>query len=328
MKKLILPIWLSFLTLFGVAWYAHFCFADGGFFSSYEADIIEPSQKGIIIYENGVETLILQANYRGQAEDFAWVIPVPAKPELSEVDENIFLELHELTKPEERWWNFDGCIGAGEEAGIEDDEITIIGMQTVGIYHTTTLSATNPRALANWLNENGYHLPTHAENIVSSYIEDGWYFVAMKIQQSPKQKIRYEGGIQPISLSFPSSKIVYPMKITAVSTNYTELLLYVFAQHKMTFHRSELEYADWISEKDVRHYLHTVRPSVKNKMYLTKLRARFSKQGMGSDIYLSQAKDDKSYKEFVRRQGGIDICLVMCGLVLFITNKKRRKKRS
>jgi len=304
-------------------WHVYFCYADGGFFSSYESDIIEPSQKGVIIYENGIETLILQAGFRGDAQEFAWVIPVPAQPTLSDADEQIFFDLHELTKPETKnsFWSFDGCYGE-EESLLEDEGVTIVSMETVGIYETTTLSATNPRALANWLNEHGYYMPPHAEDIVSSYVEEGWYFIAMKIQQSPNQRIRNEGGIQPISLSFSSDKIVYPMKITAVSTSYTQLLLYVLAQHKMTFQSAELEYADWLSEKEVS-YLRTIKTPVKHKMYLTKLRAHLYKRDMMDDIYLSQAKDDKSYREviYVRRQGGIDVCLAMCGLFLLIIRK-------
>jgi len=98
MKQFLL-IFIPSAILFWVACSVNFCYADGCFFSSYEADIREPSQKAVIVYENGVETLILQVNFMGDAQDFAWVVPAPSLPELSEADGKIFEELHYLTKP-------------------------------------------------------------------------------------------------------------------------------------------------------------------------------------------------------------------------------------
>jgi hypothetical protein len=321
-----LPIWIPFLTLFWFVCSVHFCYADGGFFSSYEADIWEPSQKGIIVYENGVETLILQANFMGEAQDFAWVVPAPSLPELPEADGKIFEELHYLTEPRVVYRGDSGCgglFGEGDDDGEGiDNGVTIIGTETVGIYDTTTLSATNPRALADWLRENGYDLPPHGEEIVKSYVDRGWYFLAMKIQRAidPK-RYWYEGGLQPISLKFSSDKIIYPMKITAVSSTDTELLLYVFAQHKMTFENAELEYADWIDPS----YSKTFSKLVKGKMYLTKLRKHLHQRDM-DDIYLTRASNDKYYRKIIYVKGpgeGIDICLVTCVALLLVMRKRK-----
>ncbi len=323
-------IWIPFLILFWVAYSANFCYADGGFFSSYEADIWEPSQKGIIVYENGVETLTLQANFMGEAQDFAWVVPAPSLPELSEADVKIFEELHYLTAPRVVYRDSSGCggwFGEGDEMDKEiDDGVTIISTETVGIYDTTTLSATNPRALADWLRENGYNIPPHGEDIVKSYVDSGWYFVAMKIQRKvdPKRYWYEEGGLQPISLKFSSDRIIYPMKITAVSATDTELLLYVFAQHKMTFKNAELEYSDWIDPS----YSDTFSKLVKGKMYLTKLRAHLPQKGM-DDIYLTRASNDKYYRKIIYVKGpggGIDICLAVCVVALLVVRKRKLRR--
>ncbi len=325
-------IWIPFLALFWVVCSVHFCYADGGFFSSYEADIWEPSQKGIIVYENGLETLILQANFMGEAQDFAWVVPAPSLPELSEAEGKIFEQLHYLTAPRVVYRDSSGCGGLFGE-GDDDGEgtlggVDIISTETVGIYDTTTLSATDPRALADWLRENGYNIPPHGEDIVKSYVDRGWYFVAMKIQRKidPKRYWYEEGGIQPISLKFSSARIIYPMKITAVSSTATELLLYVFAQHRMTFKNAELEYSDWIEPS----YSSTFSKLVKGKMYLTKLRAHLPQKGM-DDIYLTRASHDKYYRKIIYVKGpggGIDICLAVCVVALLVVRKRKLRRDS
>jgi hypothetical protein len=219
-----------------------------------------------------------------------------------------------------------GWFGEGDDdddgVGIDSD-VTIISTETVGIYDTTTLSATNPRALADWLRENGYNIPPHGEDIVKSYVDRGWYFVAMKIQRKvdPRRYWYEEGGLQPISLKFSSDRIIYPMKITAVSATDTELLLYVFAQHKMTFRNAELEYSDWIEPS----YSSTFSKLVKGKMYLTKLRASLHQREM-DDIYLTRASNDKYYRKIIYVKGpggGIDICLALCVIALLVVRKRK-----
>jgi hypothetical protein len=56
---------------------------DGCFVWNRGADLNEPSQKAIIHWKGRVETLILQVKYEGRAEDFAWIVPVPARPEVA-----------------------------------------------------------------------------------------------------------------------------------------------------------------------------------------------------------------------------------------------------
>ena len=41
----------------------------------------------MILFDDMVEKIIFQVDYEGEAEDFAWVIPVPGYPYLFSVDE-------------------------------------------------------------------------------------------------------------------------------------------------------------------------------------------------------------------------------------------------
>jgi hypothetical protein len=125
--------------------------ADGGLFVPLYRDIYEPNQLAMIVFDDMVEKIIFQIDYEGDAGDFAWVIPVPGYPKLFTVEDDIFYELHKLTQPPPSSF---GCgWGAGVQTpGLEDGGgVHVWEENQVGIYHTATLSATDPNSLVGWL---------------------------------------------------------------------------------------------------------------------------------------------------------------------------------
>ena len=42
-----------------------------------QADIREPEQKAFIVFDEGVENLVLSVTYEGAVDDFVWLVPVP-----------------------------------------------------------------------------------------------------------------------------------------------------------------------------------------------------------------------------------------------------------
>src|SRR5438876_6028405 len=75
-------------------------FGDGCFVFRWNkaVDINEPTQKAIIVYDQGREDLLLQVRYEGPLEDFGWVIPVPGLPTVEKGSMEPFYELSELTQ--------------------------------------------------------------------------------------------------------------------------------------------------------------------------------------------------------------------------------------
>ncbi len=206
--------------------------ADGGFFVlDPSRDISQPAQKAIILYENNRETLILQVKYEGDADEFAWVIPVPNYPDVGVAEPELFQELAELTEVEV--YSGGGCAFgpmAGPGEGVEVWEEMVVGPYDVAI-----LSASSSAALINWLNANGYFFPEEGEEIIDSYVAQSgeWYFVATKINAEAEATGLAEGTIQPLRLSFDSDEIFYPLRITSLSSDRCEVLLYVFADQKV-----------------------------------------------------------------------------------------------
>ena len=200
-------------------------FADGGFFASMGKDIYQPSQKALIFYADGREDLILSVRYEGNASDFAWVVPVPAQPAVDVADPELFWELAELTRlflPPESEGFLPGAVSP--------PAVTVLEEKAVGPYDVAILAAEDPAALVDWLNSNGYSFPEAGEEILNEYISRQWYFVASKISTGEEATGLAEGTIEPLVLSFRSDRIVYPLRITSLSSDFCEVLLYVFTE--------------------------------------------------------------------------------------------------
>jgi hypothetical protein len=303
--------------------------ADGFFPDSMYRDLYESAQKAVILYGNSTgnctgnctgnytEHLILSVSFEGDAEEFAWIIPVPKLPEITVTDPELFWELSEYTAAQVPHGGGFGCFGAG--APEDQGGVDVIEEQVVGPYATAILSATNATALTDWLNANGYVLPEDAEEIIGEYIEKEWYFVATKINavEEGTGEALAEGAIEPIVLSFASNETIYPLRISSLSaTNETppEVLLYVLADHVMipeqyplyigygnwTENAFTLEFGSNVSVEDLPEYYEILHELVSaylpgDDFYLTKLRGTISANQM-VDIELVSYEEGDSLR--------------------------------
>jgi hypothetical protein len=312
--------------------------ADGGFFlDSMHQDLYESAQKAVILYGNTTgnstgnytEHLILSVSFEGDAEDFAWVIPVPNKPEIAVTDPELFWELSDFTRTE---IHSGGCEGEGAPGDVD-----VIEKQVVGPYATAILSSTNATALADWLNANGYIFPEDGEEIISEYIEKEWYFVATKINavEEGTSEALAEGDIEPIVLSFASNQTVYPLRISSLSATTAtppEVLLYVLADHVMVpeqyplyigFGNWEenaftLEFGETVSVEDLSEYeilpdlVSTYLPG--DEFYLTKLRGSINADQM-VDIELVSYEEGDSLHSLAETNGNNGDIVVLATII-------------
>ena len=350
-KKLIAAPLIAILFLLATT--ATPVLADGGFFpDSVYRDLYESAQRAVILYDNGTgnstEHLILSVSFEGDAEDFAWVIPVPNKPEIAVIDAELFWELSDFTTkglPSGGGGYGFMCFGGPPS---EEEGVDVIEEQVVGPYATAILSATNATALADWLNVNGYVFPEGGEEIVSEYIEKEWYFVAARINSVEEDTgdALAQGAIEPIVLSFASDEIVYPLRITSLSATSPEVLLYVLADHVMvpeqyplyigygsSYENSfSLEFADKVSVEDLSEY--EILPLLVSaclsgdEFYLTKLRGTVTADQMVDIALVRYAEGDSldSLAETNANSGDIVVLTMVVGPVcgLYLWRRYRR----
>jgi hypothetical protein len=177
-----------------------FVYSDGAMFSYYKQEIHESSQTAIIKYQDNIEELFLMVSYGGNVSDFAWIVPVPNIPELSNESSKLFFEIAEITQPKI----------------IDDrnnDAIMIHKSEQIGYYNSMVISADNSNELLDWLKSNNYHISNDQLSDLEWYVEKKWFFVVLKINNSLFTESNEE-ILQPIRLSFESEQIIYPLKIS------------------------------------------------------------------------------------------------------------------
>jgi hypothetical protein len=228
------------------------CFVMPKFVWDKHRDINEPTQKAIIAYDAGHEDIILQVKYGGPVEEFGWLIPVPNVPTVSEGSMECFYELSKYTQNnfERRFTAAKMSLSNSRGQSIEPKPpVKVIETKTVGAYQVAVLSAQDAGALENWLTANHFFIPPDTRGMIDSYVKQGWYFVAARINLSkaagfaliagpPKAQASAEasleekmssGELRPLHLAFASGKCIFPLKISSVNGKPSEVQVYVLS---------------------------------------------------------------------------------------------------
>lgn len=294
--------------------------ADGIYLPPKDFYIRSSNQKAVIIYEKGQETLILSTQFKGNAKDFGWVIPVPSRPEVSKSSDELFTSLNDLTAP--KYYRRDN-LGMAPllKKEVKEEAVSVLETKKVGIYEIKVLEASDSKALASWLSENKYMYPEEGGYILDEYIQKRWYFVATKIDAAALEAISTtetlkEGHAQPIKLVFQSEKIIYPLKISSIQaslakkeeqkndkyslyyypTNSVSILLYVFADGKKELPGFNIEYASYLRPKAIEKLAYVDGKSwwkPDKKFYLTRLSRSMTFSEMTDDLVFRDADNNR-----------------------------------
>ena len=244
-------------------------YADGCFVWKKGADLNEPTQKAIIYWKKGKEIMVLQVKYEGPAENFAWIVPLPARPKVSAIDaeKSPFAEISLYTQLRRRW----GYRGKQAESEV-DDKVTVLERKIVGVYDIAILAASDAGALSEWLNNNGYAFPEKRKDVLEHYTKKKWVYVAMRIDrkalESDEVKKLNVGELQPIRFAFAAKEMVYPLKISSVNAGETEVLLYLLADAPMVV-KGEHKQAGFSIEENIPYGFNVYRMRYRDPEYGT-----------------------------------------------------------
>ena len=213
--------------------------ADGGLFPRRDAWkeqreralITEPAQKAAIVYKDGREQLIISPSFSGPPGDFAWVVPVPSRPQVRILRGALFHELARIVEPPPPPRMMAPMAGGHAPGPPRRPPVVLLERETVGAYDVSVLSATNSGALQQWLDRNGYALPARARRPLAQYVREQWTFVACRVKRPANARGLQQGVLAPLSLTFASAKLIYPMRLSAVNPTRFSLLLYLLVPH-------------------------------------------------------------------------------------------------
>lgn len=215
--------------------------ACGGFFCS-QVPIDQAGERIVFgVSGNAVEAHI-QIQYKGAAEKFAWVVPMQAKPTLAVGSARLFTYLGQVTQPRFSLQWDDACqgwfggIGSGAPEydsgapvpGSTDGGVVVVSREDVGPYDAAILTADDAGALRTWLTSNGYDIPESSTEALAPYVGNGYYFVALKLQQD-----KGVGDLRPIIVKFEGNRPCIPIRLTSIAARPDmPIIAYVLAQKR------------------------------------------------------------------------------------------------
>jgi len=216
--------------------------ACGGLFCSSSSPVDQSSER-IIFSQNADDTVtaVIQIFYRGPSERFAWVLPVPGKPDVGVSTDAAFDALDDRTDPtyvltrevagrcaqveaEFDDYGTDASIGPDEnyesdaDAGVAPEPVVSIEDRgNVGPYDFVVLSvdqsADEPEErLVEWLQENDYDVFSETASVIAPYIEDGLNLLAIKLTKDSQT-----GSIRPLRVTYESQGPSIPIRPTALA---------------------------------------------------------------------------------------------------------------
>ncbi|MEM9072294.1 MAG: DUF2330 domain-containing protein [Myxococcota bacterium] len=204
--------------------------ACGGFFCSTANPVLQSAEQ-IIFREHGdgTVTAIVQIQYAGPAERFAWVLPVPGAPDVGVSTNMLFQRLQGRTAPVYRLATDGGtCLRtrggvvteSSDGTGVTEAEspaVSVIDGGTVGPFDFVTIrvrpDVARPGDVAvEWLQENGYDVDDFGRERLSPYLAGGMNLIAFRLTKG-----RSEGSIRPIQLRYETDHPMIPIRPTAVA---------------------------------------------------------------------------------------------------------------
>ncbi|MCO4745426.1 MAG: DUF2330 domain-containing protein [Proteobacteria bacterium] len=194
--------------------------ACGGFFCDASQPVFQAGEEIVFAIDEDTVTAHVSIAYEGPAEEFAWIVPVPSEPSLFESDALLFAELRSATNPQfqVRRTQRGVCEVAFRtslspfSAQQDPDGVTVVDEVRVGPYDTVTLQALNSDVLIDWLQTNGYDLPSDLSPKLAPYVAANQFFVALKLASDADV-----GQISPLGMTYPATTASIPIQLTAVA---------------------------------------------------------------------------------------------------------------
>ncbi|MER6424157.1 DUF2330 domain-containing protein [Streptomyces sp. NPDC001137] len=203
-------------------------------------------EESVVRWDGRREQIVMSLTVGGDADRAAWVMPVPHRATVGLGDPALFTQLAATTAPVHReryhFWPQDGdwplATGDGSSAagppgaGAAAPGVGVVGRQKLGPFDVARLTATDPAALDDWLDTNGFAMPPRLQEALQPYVSHRWEYVAVRLSPDTANT-PLNGRLDPLHLTFASGQPVYPMRLSRLARTPQSLGLYVLAAHRM-----------------------------------------------------------------------------------------------
>jgi hypothetical protein len=213
--------------------------ACGGFFCDSGPQVMPVDQTGetIIFWidESGSEPHTeahIQIQYEGDADKFAWIVPVTSVPEVSVGSQALFDNTLAATVPtftinSTTIGDCSGSFGIGcakaefadggdsgffGESGDPTEGPEILDRGFAGAFEYVTLTGGNVDEIVEWLDANGYAQDDEAPPILAEYLQEGFVFVAIKLRSGAGID-----EIHPLTIRYAGTEPCIPIRLTRIA---------------------------------------------------------------------------------------------------------------
>lgn len=211
--------------------------ACGGFVDAGGYETSVDRETAVLQWDGRRQTAILELGTFSDAPEVGLLIPTPTPAEVDLGDAAVFTELGDITRPQPvvdayRWWP-EFAFGSGGVDGAPQSSagVSVLSEVRLGPLDVSTLSATDPATLQQWLTDNGFQMSEAFSAALAPYVDEGWYYVAARI--APEEKASFDGTLEPLRVTFASDRFVYPMRLSAAAELPQNVRTYVLSDHRV-----------------------------------------------------------------------------------------------
>ncbi|MEM6958015.1 MAG: DUF2330 domain-containing protein [Myxococcota bacterium] len=229
--------------------------ACGGFFCNNSLPVNQAAER-ILFAQNadGTTTAVIQIQYEGPSENFAWMLPVQGNPEVGVSSDLVFTLLQQATNPSYTLnREFEGTCSAGfastgggfgcggdadaasaggfDAGALPPPMVEVVNSGSIGPFDFVTISVRRDAediatVATDWLIESGYDVSPLGRDRLVPYLEGGMNLLAFRLTKGADA-----GEIRPIRLSFGEGLPSIPLRPTAAAaTPDMGILVWVLGQ--------------------------------------------------------------------------------------------------
>ncbi|GAB3708350.1 DUF2330 domain-containing protein [Mariniluteicoccus flavus] len=195
-------------------------------------------EMAMITWGGRTETIDMIMRLNGRAAEAAWIMPTPAGTELSLGDKEVWDDLRDLTRAEQRTrkdWTprfpfLDDDRGVGGSA--PGSGVRVEGVAEIGPFRVTTLAGDSAAAVNDWLRENGFPAKDELLPTFQGYLDQGWRIQAVRLTPAAAGSA-LQGDLDPLRLRFPTDRVIYPIRLSKHAAQSQDVALYVVAPRRM-----------------------------------------------------------------------------------------------
>ncbi|HEU4615254.1 MAG TPA: DUF2330 domain-containing protein, partial [Kofleriaceae bacterium] len=235
--------------------------ASCGFYATTSGQPAFDDATHVVLMRVGTRTVVsLQPHYRGPAEAFALVVPVPAGVQERDVRvlaPDVLDVVERIGAPRlVEYWERDPCAPETDAVPSEaaakparedsqdttrdaDDgtkpaaEVRVDARFAAGEYRISIVAASDAAAFDAWLRAEKYQLPASAEPLLAPYLARGMKLLVARVDPA---KVRFDGDralLSPLRFHYDSERFELPIRIGLASSDGTQdLIVDVLAPHQ------------------------------------------------------------------------------------------------